>query len=117
MKVLTHTALANALLLALTAALAAGPASLERPVVKPGLAWRTLVAATWEDISTPAGSFRALRIEADGRVRNGCEADMLKQKFWFAPGIAVPLKQETVVYARGRIAADENHELQSLTRL
>lgn len=72
--------------------------------------------AGWDDLATPAGKFRAMRIESEGRWRSGCGADRQTHKQWVTPDLPVPLKQESIVYFQGRIFSYEVHELQSLTR-
>lgn len=72
--------------------------------------------AGWDDVTTPAGKFRAMRIESDGRWRCGQGAGQFVNKHWVAPDIAVPLKQESIVNSMGRMHSYEVHELQSFTK-
>ncbi len=73
-------------------------------------------AVAWDDVSVPAGKFRALRVESEGTLRNGCGNNRQAHKHWYAPDLTMPVRQESTFYAGGRIGRYELHELMSLTR-
>lgn len=67
----------------------------------------------WEDVKVPAGSFRALRIDSEGRWRNGCGSDRLQYKFWYVPALRWLVRSESWSYASGRPYTAEIRELMS----
>lgn len=73
-------------------------------------------AVAWDDVTVPAGKFRALRVESEGTLRNGCGSNRQTHKHWYVPDLTVPVRQESIFYAQARIGRFELHELTSLTR-
>lgn len=71
--------------------------------------------AAWEDVTLPAGKFRALRVESSGFVRNGCGNNQQAHKHWYVMDHPVPVRQESTYYAGPRISRFELHEMVSLT--
>jgi hypothetical protein len=67
----------------------------------------------WEDVTVPAGSFRALRIDSSGQWRNGCGGDRQSYRFWYAPAVKWVVRSETLVYAQGQIFDSQLRELRS----
>lgn len=67
----------------------------------------------WEDVTVPAGTFRALRIDSSGYWRNNCGSDRSVYKFWYAPKVKWLVKSEAVIYAGGRIYDATIRELKS----
>ncbi len=65
----------------------------------------------WEDVTVPAGSFRALRIDSDGRYRNGCGSDRQNFKFWYAPNVKWLVRSEIWIYGGGRPREAQIREL------
>lgn len=76
----------------------------------------SLQAAGWEDITLPAGRFRALRVESSGQWRSGCGADRQTHKQWYVAGLGVPVRQEDVYFFQGRIFGYEVQEMLELQR-
>ena len=72
--------------------------------------------AEWDDVNTPTGKLRALRVDSQGTWRNGCGADRQTHKHWYIPEFGVPVRQESTVYVQGRIFSHEVHELMSYSR-
>lgn len=72
--------------------------------------------AAWEDLTLPAGKFRALRVESEGVMRNGCGNNRQAHKHWYVPDFIVPVRQESTFYAQVRVNRFEVHELLGLTR-
>lgn len=60
-------------------------------------------ALGWEDVTVPAGSYRALRIESEGTWINSCGNDRMVHRHWVVPGQAVPVRTEELIYAGGRL--------------
>lgn len=73
-------------------------------------------AAAWEDVTVPAGKFRALRLESEGMMRSGCGTNRQAHKHWVVPDLPVPIRQEQTFYGGVRISRFEVHEMMSLTR-
>jgi len=48
---------------------------------------RTVKVAGWEEIAVPAGKFRALRVEAEGRYEAGRASGLVREVFWYVPEI------------------------------
>lgn len=70
----------------------------------------------WEDVTTPAGKFRALRVDSQGGWRCGAGAGQIAHKQWIVADLPVPLKHELLVNSVGRISRYEVHEVQSFTK-
>jgi hypothetical protein len=67
-------------------------------------------------VTVPAGSFRALRIEATGQWRSSCGSDRMAQTFWVAPDQGLPVKQELQSYFGGRLQSFDTTELVSFNK-
>ena len=67
----------------------------------------------WEDVSVPAGTFRALRIDSNGYWRNSCGSGRLAFRFWYAPKVKWHVKSESRVYAGGQLFDGSIRELTS----
>jgi hypothetical protein len=67
----------------------------------------------WEDVTVPAGTFRALRIDSSGYWRNRCGSDRSQYKFWYVPAVKWFVKSESLIYAGGRIYDGHILELKS----
>lgn len=68
----------------------------------------------WEDVTVPAGSFRALRIDSNGFWHSICGTGLLAYKYWYVPKVKALVKSETRVYfAGGNLIAGENRELKA----
>lgn len=70
----------------------------------------------WEDVTTPAGKFRALRVDSQGGWRCGAGAGQISHKNWMVADLPVPVKHELLVNMVGRISRYEVHEVQSFTK-
>lgn len=90
--------------------------SYHNPQCGPTQATLNFKAAAWEDLTLPAGRFRALRVESEGVMRNGCGNNRQAHKHWYVPDLIVPVRQESTFYAQVRISRFEVHELLSLAR-
>lgn len=67
----------------------------------------------WEEVTVPAGTFRALRIDSSGYWRNNCGSDRLEYKFWYVPKVKWLVKSESLTYAGGRLYDGQIRELKS----
>ncbi|MDT9000714.1 hypothetical protein RQP53_15670 [Paucibacter sp. APW11] len=67
----------------------------------------------WEEVEVPAGRFKALRIDSKGYWRNGCGNDQLSYRFWYAPAVKSIVKNESIIYAGGRMFSGTLSELKS----
>ena len=67
----------------------------------------------WEDVTVPAGTFRALRVDSAGYWRNSCGRDRLAYKFWYVPKVKWLVKSESLTYSSGRIYEAVLRELKS----
>jgi len=81
--------------------------------MKATLAFR---AMAWEDVSVPAGRFRALRLESEGMMRSGCGTNRQAHKLWAMADLPVPIRQESTFYGGPRITRFEVQELLDLSR-
>lgn len=70
----------------------------------------------WEDVTTPAGKVRALRIDSNGHWRCGQSAGEMASAHWMVAELPVPLQQETLVFAMNRVQSYEVLEVQSFTK-
>jgi hypothetical protein len=57
----------------------------------------------WEEVTVPAGTFRAIRIDSQGYWSSSCGRDRLAYKFWYAPEVHWLVKSEAVTYAGGKV--------------
>jgi len=67
-----------------------------------GRSWYDIEVVGWEDVTVPAGTFRALRLEARGNTRRydlGVTGP-LRNTYWYAPTAQRWVKQEFVSKAR-----------------
>lgn len=65
----------------------------------------------WENVTVPAGTFRALRIDSKGRWRNSCGSDQQSFKFWYVPKVKWFVRSESLIYGGGRLAEGSIREL------
>jgi hypothetical protein len=75
---------------------------------------------TRENITVPAGTFDAFRIEGQGwtQSNNGSVSINLQSRYWVAPGTPRYIVFETMNRnSRGSIVASERQELESYTRV
>jgi hypothetical protein len=55
----------------------------------------------WEDVTVPAGTFRALRIDSKGAWQNTCASNRLQYKFWYVPKVKwLVARSQTRLFAR-----------------
>lgn len=67
----------------------------------------------WEDVTVPAGTFRALRIDSSGYWKNNCGSDRLAYKFWYVPKVKWLVKSEALTFAGGRLYDGQIRELKA----
>ncbi len=66
----------------------------------------------FEEVTVPAGTFKAFRIEAHGWV--GPQNSEIRQKIWVVPGLITAVRRETVLRNGPRLLRTELSELLSL---
>ncbi len=72
-----------------------------------------------ENITVPAGTFDAFKIEGQGwtRTNDGAGSINLQSRYWVAPGVPRYIVNETINrHMQGRVLASERQELVSYTR-
>ena len=67
----------------------------------------------WEDVSVPAGTFSALRIDSSGYWSNRCGSDQARYRFWFSPVVGWLVKSESRLYYGGRVTDGQLRVLKS----
>jgi len=83
------------------------------PRCGPSVSELTAKVVGWEDVTVPAGKFRAMRVDSDGKWTSRCGTGKLVFKYWYAPQVKWTVRSESIVYADGRIFSNVARELTS----